>query len=44
MQEFIIFLGGVLFGIGAMIMLRAIIVQVVESVIDRRQDEKDTTI
>lgn len=44
MEEFIIFLGGVLFGIGAMIFLRAIIVQVVESVIDRKQDEKDTTI
>ncbi|MCR8701018.1 MULTISPECIES: hypothetical protein [Campylobacter] len=43
-MEFVIFLGGVLFGIGAMIFLRAIIVQVVESVIDRRQDEKDTTI
>lgn len=35
MEEFIIFLGGVLFGIGAMIFLRAIIVQVVESVIDK---------
>lgn len=35
MQEFIIFLGGVLFGIGAVIFLRAIIVQVVESVIDK---------
>lgn len=43
-MEFVIFLGGVLFGIGAMIFLRAIIVQVVESVIDRKQDEKDTTI
>lgn len=35
MEEFIIFLGGVLFGIGAMIFLKAIIVQVVESVIDK---------
>lgn len=35
MEEFIIFLGGVLFGIGAMIVLRSIIVQVVESVIDK---------
>ncbi|WP_272893558.1 hypothetical protein [Campylobacter vicugnae] len=43
-MEFVIFLGGVLFGIGAMIFLRAIIVRVVESVIDRRQDDKDTTI
>lgn len=43
-MEFVIFLGGVLFGIGAMIFLRAIIVQVVESVIDRKQDDKDTTI
>lgn len=43
-MEFVIFLGGVLFGIGAMIFLKAIIVQVVESVIDRRQDDKDTTI
>lgn len=43
-MEFIIFLGGALFGIGAMIFLRAIIVQVVESVIDRKQDDKDTTI
>lgn len=34
-MEFVIFLGGVLFGIGAMIFLRAIIVQVVESVIDK---------
>lgn len=37
MQEFIIFLGGVLFGVGAMIFLRAIIVQVVESVIDKEK-------
>lgn len=43
-MEIVIFLGGVLFGIGAMIFLRAIIVQVVESVIDRKQDDKDTTI
>lgn len=43
-MEFVIFLGGVLFGIGAMIFLRAIIVQVVESVIDRKQDDKDITI
>lgn len=43
-MEFVIFLGGVLFGIGAMIFLRAIIVQVVDSVIDRKQDDKDTTI
>lgn len=43
-MEFVIFLGGVLFGIGAMIFLKAIIVQVVESVIDRKQDDKDTTI
>lgn len=43
-MEFVIFLGGVLFGIGAMIFLKAIIVQIVDSVIDRRQDDKDTTI
>lgn len=43
-MEFVIFLGGVLFGIGAMIFLKAIIVQVVESVINRRQDDKDITI
>lgn len=43
-MEFVIFLGGVLFGIGAMIFLRAIIVQVVDSVIDRKQDDKDITI
>lgn len=43
-MEFVIFLGGVLFGIGAMIFLRAIIVQVVESVIDRKQDGKDINI
>lgn len=43
-MEFVIFLGGVLFGIGAMIFLKAIIVQVVDSVIDRKQDDKDTTI
>lgn len=41
-MEFVIFLGGVLFGIGAMVFLKAIIV--LESVIDRKQDEKDTTI
>lgn len=43
-MEFVIFLGGVLFGIGAMIFLKAIIVQVVESIIDRKQNEKDITI
>lgn len=43
-MEFVIFLGGVLFGIGAMIFLKAIIVQIVDSVIDRKQDEKDITI
>lgn len=33
-MKFIIFLGGVLFGIGAVILLKAIIAKVVESVID----------
>ena len=38
-MEIMIFLLGVLFGIGAVIMLKAIITKVIESVIDKDRDE-----
>lgn len=38
-MEIMIFLLGVLFGIGAVIMLKAIITKVIESVIDKDKDE-----
>ena len=37
-MEIMIFLLGVLFGIGAVIMLKAIITKVIESVIDKDRD------
>ena len=38
-MEIMIFLLGVLFGIGAVIMLKAIITKVIESIIDKDRDE-----
>lgn len=38
-MEIMIFLLGVLFGIGAVIMLKAVITKVIESVIDKDRDE-----
>lgn len=38
-MEIMIFLLGVLFGIGAVIMLKAVITKVIESIIDKDRDE-----
>ena len=38
-MEIMIFLLGILFGIGAVIMLKAVITKVIESVIDKDRDE-----
>ena len=38
-MEIMIFLLGVLFGIGAVIMLKAVITKVIESIIDKNRDE-----
>ena len=38
-MEIMIFLLGVLFGIGAVVMLKAVITKVIESVIDKDRDE-----
>lgn len=34
-MDIVIFLGGILFGIGAVIMLKAVITKVIESIIDK---------
>ena len=38
-MEIMIFLLGVLFGIGAVIMVKAVITKVIESIIDKDRDE-----
>ena len=38
-MEIMIFLLGVLFGIGTVIMLKAVITKVIESIIDKDRDE-----
>ena len=36
-MEIVIFLGGIIFGIGAVIFLKAVITKVIESVIDKER-------